>query len=181
MESKEKEWEALYLASMRIIRQLEQQLSALKQRHMEERVESREFWQVIRSSVVMLLDNHAQTAKLKLQEARLRLRDTIAIKHKLLALWPALVNACFQREVYPQSSEDAALMETVLGTVDEGEMHAFAELLSARGSPELAGLLMSRWLRHKEKRDAQKVAEQRIVNEATGRNAEADATGEMPN
>lgn len=102
-------------------------------------------------------------------------------RRRLIKIMPAFLNAMTGREVFPESTEDSALIETLCENVTEDEIKMFSAVLGQK-SPELAGLMMNRFNAIQKKKLAENDELKRLAREATGGGsyeaAERDAGGE---
>jgi hypothetical protein len=142
-------WQTLFQAQSSIIDRLQRELH-----------ERRDVWSIFRDSVVAVIVNRAA-------EDKRRSQQRAVLQHRLIALWPALLNMFFAREVVPQALEDTAIIEAVFDRLNEESMEMMLKLLGDQ-SPELAGLVAYRWERHKNKRAQEKIEQERIATEVTG-------------
>lgn len=123
----------------------------LGQDNMQMRQENNEirgmFFEMIRTKVM-----DSQAHDVRLAEFQ---RDT-DLRNNLLKMAPALVNSATGREVFPQATEDTALIEALADNIPIENI----QLLMGMVDPKLAGVLMTRLEKHaKAKREAREVAE----------------------
>lgn len=93
-------------------------------------------------------------------------------RKKMWQLAPALVNSFTGREVFPQSSEDSALIESLVTELLEAGPAAMEALGNLKISPKLMGSLASRFNKELEKRQLIQHA-----REANGADPEHDVNG----
>jgi hypothetical protein len=101
-------------------------------------------------------------------------------RRRLIQIMPALANAMTGKEIFPTSTEDSALIETLCANVSEKEIQMFASMLGQK-SPELSGLMMARFNAIQQKKLEEQEELRRLAAEATGgtfEQAERDAMGQ---
>lgn len=148
--------QAIFETSERTIRALSDQNSQLM-------LENREALEVVKSLLLAQADNaHAH------RMAELQFQRSSAERQKWLAFGPALVNTILGREVFPQSTADTALIETIADQLTTEQI----EQLSGSIPPTLWGPLAARM---------NKYLESKSVSRPTNLlkcDPEADAAGE---
>lgn len=88
---------------------------------------------------------------------------------ELMKMLPPLVNRALGQEVFPQSTADSKLLETLLGNIDEKMVQQLAGVLK----PEVMGLLAARAAQyHEEKNRAEKTAEKVAIEKSNGASVE---------
>lgn len=105
----------------------------------------------------------------------LQYQRSTAERAKWLSFAPALVNTVLGREVFPQGTEDTALIESVAASLGEEDVMRIGSVLK----PEVMGPLMNRFVKYqeKQKRDAENAAS--AVKMLTPHpNPEEDAAGD---
>jgi hypothetical protein len=123
------------------------------------------------------LENTVQLAHERRMKELEFMRSTEERK-KLIRLFPALANAITGREVFPESREDTALIESLCEGVSEDEVKMLAQMIGTK-SPELSALIMNRFVAIQKKKD-EEAAELRVLSrQALGGDPEADAAGEV--
>lgn len=93
-------------------------------------------------------------------------------RRQWLQFVPALINSITGREVFPQSTEDSALIESLIENISEDDIL----LLSKRLPAQLWGPLAKRMEKSLKTKRLKRESDDRIL--ATGVNPEADARGE---
>jgi hypothetical protein len=102
----------------------------------------------------------------KLRQERLEYARSTEERKRWLSFAPALVNSLLGREVFPQSTADSALVETIADALSEDQIQKLAAVLP----PELWGPLADRmggYLKTKNEREAK-------LKELTGGNVEVE-------
>jgi hypothetical protein len=148
-------------------------IDRLMKRQAELEGENRELFVALRDQLIefMKLDHERRMKELEYTRSTEERR-------KLLQLLPALANAISGREVFPATAEDSAIVETLADNISEDELKMLAQVLGQK-SPELAGLIMTRFaaIQKKKKEQAEEVA--KLSKQATGRiDPELDAAGD---
>lgn len=95
-------------------------------------------------------------------------------KEQFLKLLPALVNGLTGKEIFPQGTQDTALIESIAESLDEKTAMRVAEILP----PQMVGLLMPRLTEVLEKKEREKRLEEQRVKSLNEINPEFDAAGE---
>jgi hypothetical protein len=99
-------------------------------------------------------------------------------RKKFITFLPALVNTILGKEVFPQSTEDTALIESIADSLTEEDVAKVASVVK----PEMLGPLMARVEKAlvKKRQAAEKDVElRRLTSGVGGRNPEADAAGDV--
>jgi len=91
-------------------------------------------------------------------------------RKKLLQYLPILANTIMGREVFPQSTEDTALVEGVLDQLTADDAQVIASMLK----PELQGPFMHRIEKHIKKRDAENVSRKALAKSLNTSTAESE-------
>ncbi len=124
--------------------------------------ENRELFVVLRQELIRTVQlAHEQRMK-ELEFAR-----STEERRKLIKIMPAFVNAVTGSEIFPQSTEDTALVETLADNVTPDQLKMFTAVLKDR-SPEMAALLTNRFNEVQKKRAAEAEEIRRMTKEATG-------------
>jgi hypothetical protein len=134
--------------------------------------ENRDMFNVMKEMMMTSVQNQH---KLRMEE--LEYDRSSAERRKMLGFIPPLVNTMLGREVFPQSTEDTALVEAVAESLDETAVIKLAEHLP----PTIVGPLMARVEKVLIKKRGEHAAEQKtaaIVRRVGVRNPEADAAGD---
>lgn len=98
-----------------------------------------------------------------------------AERAKWLSFAPALVNTVLGKEVFPQSSEDTALVESIADTLTGEQLMQIGSVLK----PEVMGPLAARMVKYQEKKAREAaLAEQAVKQLSPHPNPEADAGGD---
>jgi hypothetical protein len=82
---------------------------------------------------------------------------------RIMAVAPPLLNQVFGKEIFPTSTADSSLIESLMSNLDESTIGKLTELLIPKLPPETAALLMARFTEVVEKQNAKKAAETAMV------------------
>ncbi len=104
---------------------------------------------------------------------RLNYERSTGERQKLIGFAPALINTILGRDIFPQATEDTALIETIAESIDEDMI---AKLAALDLPPALMGPLASRIMRAMEKKEKEKAAKNKRLPGYSGP-AEDDIAG----
>lgn len=133
---------------------------------------------LVRQNTVLMRENvdALQVAKLTLLERaqfeaeRMKEEGKKQMGLEFLKLLPPLVNKALGREVFPQSTADTKLIETVISKLGENDMEKLAGILP----PELMGLIAARGAQYfEEKNRARALAESAVLSKKQVGNGQA--------
>jgi len=153
-------------------------IADLRKRIAELEFESRELFVALRQQLI----DTAQLAHDSRMKELEYLRATEE-RRKLIRLLPALTNAISGRTVFPESTEDTAIVEALAGTIDGSDIAELAKALDGKVAPEVLTVLTSRFATLRERRVAEE-EELRKISRETKKSpisfvvAERDAGGE---
>lgn len=94
-------------------------------------------------------------------------------RKKLMTVMPALVNQIFGKEIFPQSTSDTALVETIADSIKTEDVGKLMEIIP----PELSGILFARLHAHTKKKNDEAEEAARAFSEDNLKKSEADAAG----
>jgi hypothetical protein len=95
-------------------------------------------------------------------------------RKKWLQFGPPLINSILGAEIFPQNTEDTALVEGIADKLTSEHIKRLAEILP----PEYMGPLASRIQRYLEKKAAEEKEDTRLLGAASSDDAESDAAGD---
>lgn len=143
----------------------QQLIETLVRNDLETRKENRELIGILKDVV---LTQAAKTHEHRMSE--LEYERSSKERAKWIGFLPGLVNNILGKEVFPQSTEDTALLETIADSLDEGQLQKLAGTLK----PEVLGPIAKRFEKHFEKRKS----EQTQAKQLAAKNPEDDAAGD---
>lgn len=101
-----------------------------------------------------------------------------ALIQKAVQLGPPLINQLTGREVFPQSTEDTAILDAVAEAIDPDKIHQLMHAINVSDKPELVAMIMTRFNKALEKK-AQKEQERKALLQASKHlDGENDAAGD---
>lgn len=134
--------------------------------------ENREMFSLMKELMTQVSDNGHKHRMAELQYER-----QTETRAKVMKFLPPLVNTILGREVFPQSTEDTALVESIADSLSEADVMKIAEVLR----PEQLGPLMGRverYLAQKREAEERKQRTNGIVLRSGLANPEAEAAGD---
>ena len=157
-----------------VIRLVEQQNRMIEisnqraERLMEENIEA------VNIMKELLVERESKQHQFRMEE--LEYQRSSELRQKMLHMAPPLINRITGREIFPQSTEDTALLEGLASALDEESIMALAPKLP----PELTGMLMARFSDMISKRQKEADERKRIARTAGANhpNPEEDAGGD---
>lgn len=93
----------------------------------------------------------------------LRFERSTAERKKWLTFAPALINTVLGREIFPQSTADTALVETITDSLTEDQIQKLSSVLP----PELWGPMAQRMMLHLEKKQAEQEAVKKLAGSSS--------------
>lgn len=131
--------------------------------------ENRDMFQILRESMMReVQQNHA------MEMERLSFERATTERKKILQFLPPLVNTILGKEVFPQSTADTALIETIVDSLSGEDVQKL--MASGAIKPEILGPLFARFEQVEKKRQAE--AEERKALMPPAANPEREAAGE---
>jgi len=150
---------------------------SLAEENKDLRRENREMLGVMRDMMMQMADN-----RFNHEMQLLTYQRQSSERQQMISFAPALVNAILGKEVFPQSTADTALIESLAGNITEEQIQKLAGVAGEGGiSPEVFGPLAMRIHKAmKDKREAKEKARTHLalVKVDPNKNPEDDAAGE---
>lgn len=148
--------------SLSVISHQQQQITSLMR-------ENRDAFEIVKDVLMkQALDSHGR------QMEQLKFERASAERSKWITFLPALVNTVLGREVFPQATEDTALVESIADSLTEEDIMKLATTIK----PELMGPLAARMQKYLVKKQAEEHARKQMAQYATP-DPEAEAAGEV--
>ncbi len=139
--------------------------------------ENRELWIACKD---LLLDLHKTRHAEKLQE--LNAARLAEFQKQAMTLAPALLNMMAGREVFPLSTADTAILDTIAGWASPEDIRMITGVLANKdGGPAIASALTERFDLYHKRKIAEAATEKRLIDGLPARTyeeAERDAAGE---
>lgn len=156
----------MYSRGQAVIIDAQQRLiETLTRNALEDRRENRELIGILKDVVLTQATNNHEHKMKELEYER-----SSAERKKWIGFLPGLVNNILGKEVFPQSTADTALLETIADNLTPDQL----EKLGSTLKPEVLGPIAERFSKHFEKRKL----EAKTAKQLAAKNPEDDAAGD---